>query len=173
MRQFSRKAGLNMEKIQLNDVVTRAFHVFHQQLKIRGIKVIKETDQDLPVIIADPNRLEQVFVNLILNARDAIEEKWGDREYQSDTKKIIIKTFFDKKHVFVEVIDTGTGINDTIAEKIFEPFFTTKEVGKGTGIGLSISYGIIKDCKGIIYTDREKKDGAAFIIKFPIKENQK
>jgi histidine kinase len=172
MRQFSRKSGLNMEKIQINDVVTRAFHSFHQQLKIRSIKVIKETDQNLPVIIADPNRLEQVFINLILNARDAIEEKWGDREDQSDTKKIIIKTYCDKKHVFVEVIDTGTGINDTIAEKIFEPFFTTKEVGKGTGIGLSISYGIIKDCKGIIYTDRNKKDGAAFIIKFPIKDNQ-
>ncbi|MCP4673517.1 MAG: PAS domain S-box protein [Desulfobacula sp.] len=172
MRQFSRKSGLNMEKIQLNDVVTRAFHIFHQQLKIRGIKVIKETDQDLPVIVGDPNRLEQVFINLILNARDAIEEKWGEREDQSDTKKIIIKTYFDKKHVFVEIIDTGTGINDTIAEKIFEPFFTTKEVGKGTGIGLSISYGIIKDSRGIIYTDREKKDGAGFIIKLPIKENQ-
>jgi histidine kinase len=172
MRQFSRKSGLKMEKIQINDVVTSAFHVFHQQLKIRGIKVLKETDQNLPVIIGDPNRLEQVFINLILNARDAIEEKWGDREDQSDAKKIIIRTYFDKKHVFVEVIDTGTGINDTIAEKIFEPFYTTKEVGKGTGIGLSISYGIIKDCKGIIYTDREKKDGAAFIIKFPIKENQ-
>ena len=172
MRQFSRKSGLNMEKIQINDVVTNAFKVFHQQLKIRGIKVIKETDQDLPIIMGDPNRLEQVFINLILNARDAIVEKWGDREDLSDTKKIIIKTYFDKKYVFVEVIDTGTGINDAIAEKIFEPFYTTKEVGKGTGIGLSISYGIIKECKGIIYTDREKKDGAAFIIKFPIKENQ-
>ena len=172
MRQFSRKSGLNMEKIQINDIVTSASQIFHQQLKIRGIKVIKETDQDLPVVIGDPNRLEQVFINLILNARDAIEEKWGDREDQSDTKKITIKTYSDKKYVFVEVIDTGTGINDTIAEKIFEPFYTTKEVGKGTGIGLSISYGIIKDCKGIIYTDREKKDGAAFIIKFPIKDNE-
>ncbi|MDA3917657.1 MAG: PAS domain S-box protein [Deltaproteobacteria bacterium] len=172
MRQFSRKSGLNMEKIQINDVVPRAFQIFHQQLKIRGIKVIKETDQDLPVVIADPNRLEQVFINLILNARDAIEEKWGDREDQSGTKKIIIKTYSDKKHVFVEVIDTGTGINDTIAEKIFEPFYTTKEVGKGTGIGLSISYGIIKDCGGIIYADMKKKDGAAFVIKFPIKDNK-
>ena len=172
MRQFSRKSGLNMEKIQINDVVTKAFKVFHQQFKIRGIKIIKETDQDLPLVIGDPNRLEQVFINLILNARDAIEEKWGDRADQSDAKKIIIKTYFDKKYVFVEVIDTGTGINNTIAEKIFEPFYTTKEVGKGTGIGLSISYGIIKDCRGIIYTDKDKKDGAAFIIKFPIKENQ-
>jgi len=172
MRQFSRKSGLNMGRTQINDVVTRAFQMFHQQLKIRGIKVIKETDQDLPVVIVDPNRLEQVFINLILNARDAIEEKWGDREDQSDTKKIIIKTYSDKKYVFVKVIDTGTGINDTIAEKIFEPFYTTKGVGKGTGIGLSISYGIIKDCRGIIYTDREKKDGAAFIIKFPIEDNE-
>ncbi len=172
MRQFSRKSGLNMEKTQINDVVTRAFHVFYQQFIIRGIKIIKETDPDLPIVIVDPNRLEQVFINLILNARDAIVEKWGNRKDQSGTKKITIKTYSDKKHVFVEFIDTGTGISDTIAEKIFEPFYTTKEVGKGTGIGLSISYGIIKDCKGLIYTDREKKDGAAFIIKFPIKENQ-
>ncbi|MEN8210148.1 MAG: PAS domain S-box protein [Thermodesulfobacteriota bacterium] len=172
MRQFSRKSGLNMEKIQINDVVTRAFQIFHQQLKIRGIRVIKETDQDLPVVIVDPNRLEQVFINLILNARDAIEEKWGDRESESDTKKIIIRTYKDEKHVIAEVIDTGTGIKKTILEKIFEPFFTTKEVGEGTGIGLSISYGIIKDCGGIIYADMEKKDGAAFIIKFPIKDNK-
>ncbi len=172
MRQFSRNYGLTMEKIQINDVIKRAFHIFYQQLKIRGIIVIWEMGGKLPLISADPNRLEQVFINLILNARDAIEEKWGDREDQSGGKKIIIKTYSNKKHVIVEIIDTGTGINKTILEKIFEPFFTTKEVGKGTGIGLSISYGIIKDCGGIIYADMEKKDGAAFTIKFPIKDNR-
>ena len=170
MRQFSRKPDHNMVKVQVNKVVERAFHIFHQQLKIRGIIVIWEMDGKLPRISADPNRLEQVLINLILNARDAIEEKWGDREDQSGGKKIIIKTRRDKTHVIVEIMDTGTGINDLIAEKIFEPFFTTKEVGKGTGIGLSISYGIIKDCDGIIYADKKKKDGAAFIIKFPIKD---
>ncbi len=172
MRQFSRKPDHNMVKVQVNKVVERAFHIFQQQLKIRGIIVIWEMDGKLPLISADSNRLEQVLINLILNARDAIEEKWGDREDQSGGKKIIMRTSRDKTDVIVEVIDTGAGINDIIAEKIFEPFFTTKEAGKGTGIGLSISYGIIKDCGGIIYADKKKKDGAAFIIKFPIKGNE-
>ena len=87
-------------------------------------------------------------------------------------KNITVKTYRDERYVIAEIIDTGTGINETISEKIFEPFFTTKEVGKGTGIGLSISYGIIKDCRGIIYTEAGKKEGAAFITKFPIKDNK-
>jgi len=170
MRLFSRKSTLEFEKIQVNDLLDRAFQIFSQQLKIRGIDVVSETDKDLPVITADPNSLEQVFINLILNARDAIEEKWGNKGNKPGDKKIIYKTHSDGEHVFVEVRDTGGGIPEAISEKIFEPFFTTKEVGKGTGLGLSISYGIIKDCGGRIYAESAKDNGAAFIIKFPIKD---
>ncbi len=164
MRQFSRKSNLEMEKTQVNDVLDRAFQIFNQQLKIRGIEVIRKMDKNLPVINADPNCLEQVFINLILNARDAIEEKWGNKP---GTKNIIFKTHYNNKSVIVEIHDTGAGIRKDVADKIFEPFFTTKEVGKGTGLGLSISFGIIKDCGGQIISDANRKNGAAFIIKFP------
>ena len=75
MRQFARKSDKAMEKISINDVLVNAFEIFSQQLKVRGIEVLKEMSQTLPMIHADPDRLEQVFINLLLNARDAIEEK--------------------------------------------------------------------------------------------------
>ncbi len=173
MRQFSRKSSMEMEKIQVNEVLNRAFQIFNEQLKLRGIEVIRDLYENLPEIEADPNCLEQVFINLVLNARDAIEAKWGEKwkdgGQPSGSKQILIKTRCEKSSVIVEIHDTGTGIKKEIADKIFEPFFTTKQVGKGTGLGLSISYGLIKDCGGQIYADTGRDDGATFIINFPRK----
>ncbi len=168
MRQFSRKPDMEREKIRIDEVIERAFEIFNQQLKIRGIGVVKDIEKNLPEIMGDPNRLEQVFINLLLNARDAVEEKWQNKAYKPGDKKIVLKAKLEKKSIVVEVGDTGPGVSDRIADKIFEPFFTTKEVGRGTGLGLSISYGIIKDCGGRIYVDTRKRDGATFIIKFPL-----
>jgi histidine kinase len=85
-------------------------------------------------------------------------------------KKITLRTKTGPREISVEISDTGGGISDPILGRIFEPFFTTKKVGQGTGLGLSISYGIIKDCKGSIRAVSHKNEGAAFIIKFPIAE---
>ena len=159
---------MEKEKIRINEVIEKAFEIFNQQLKLRGIEVEKDIDKNLPKIMGDPNRLEQVFINLLINARDAVEEKWQNKAYKPGDKKIVLKAKLKKKSIVVEVGDTGPGVSDRIADKIFEPFFTTKEVGKGTGLGLSISYGIIKDCGGRIYVDTRKRDGATFIIKFPL-----
>jgi histidine kinase len=120
------------------------------------------------MIHADPSRLEQVFINLLLNARDAIEEKHAGGISRDDGEKITLRTFMDENRVAAEVCDTGTGIPKHILEKIFEPFFTTKEVGKGTGLGLSISYGIIKDCGGKI-TVASNDQGTCFKVTFPVK----
>jgi histidine kinase len=87
MRQFARKSDMDFEKVQINEVLQRAFEIFSQQLKLRGIEVIWEIEKELPKINADPSRLEQVFINLLLNARDAIEEKWGLKEPEMDEKK--------------------------------------------------------------------------------------
>ena len=168
MRQFARKSDSDLEKIQVNEVLKRAFEIFSQQLKLRGIKVVWDIEKELPKINADPSRLEQVFINLLLNARDAIEEKWGPKESNQDRKKILLRTRCNRSNVICEVCDTGKGVPGNIADKIFEPFFTTKEVGKGTGLGLSISYGIIKDCGGSISVSANTPEGACFIIKFPI-----
>ncbi|MEJ2656141.1 MAG: ATP-binding protein [Desulfobacterales bacterium] len=128
--------------------------------------------QDLPTIMADSSRLEQVFINLLLNARDAIEEKWRSPEPAGGTKKITLKTTLEENTVVVVVKDTGIGIPEDISDKIFEPFFTTKEVGKGTGLGLSISYGIIKDCHGDIKAAMNEHGETCFRISFTAKETK-
>ena len=168
MRQFARKSDLDFEKVQVNDVMQSAFEIFSQQLILRGIEVIWQLERDLPKINADPSRLEQVFINILINARDAIEERWGPEESEKADKRIILKTKRKADIIISEVCDTGMGIPPTIKDKIFEPFFTTKEVGKGTGLGLSISYGIIKDCGGSIRVRPNTPEGACFIIQFPI-----
>ena len=168
MRQFARKSDMEMQKAHVNEVMKRAFEIFSQQLKLRGIEVLWNIQQNLPKINADPSRLEQVFINLLINARDAIEEKWDSRKSGLGRKNITLKATCDERNVICEVCDTGSGVPEAIADKIFEPFFTTKEVGKGTGLGLSISYGIVKDCGGSISVAPNEPEGACFVLKFPI-----
>ncbi len=168
MRQFGRKSDLSLEKVQMNEVLKKAFEIFSQQLKVRGIEVVWDIQKDLPMVMGDYDRLEQVFINLLINARDAVEDKWGSKEYKKGDKKISIMTKSGRKKVICEICDTGAGIPEPILDKIFEPFFTTKKVGEGTGLGLSISYGIIQDCGGSIKAVLNKDEGACFIITFPI-----
>ncbi|MBU1181013.1 MAG: PAS domain S-box protein, partial [Proteobacteria bacterium] len=150
MRLFARKSDMEREKVNVNEILENAFEIFSQQLKIRDIEVVWDTEENLPEIKADSSRLEQVFINLLINARDAIEDLYPPGQDTKGDKKIALRTRSAGGTVIVEVCDTGIGIPDTILDKIFEPFFTTKEVGKGTGLGLSISYGIIKECGGNI-----------------------
>lgn len=171
LRQFARKSELKLERIQVNDVLRGAFDVFSQQLKLRRIEVVWETDPELPKIDADPGRLEQVFINLLINARDAIEERWAGREAGEGDKRIHIATYHDGQRVIIEIRDTGVGVPPHLAERIFEPFFTTKQAGQGTGLGLSISYGIVKDCRGTIRVKPAPEGGACFVIEFPLPEN--
>lgn len=170
MRQFARKSDMQMDRIQLNEVLKSAFEIFSQQLKVRGIQVVWEICETLPRIHGDASRLEQVFINLLLNARDAIESRWGDTpvEVVEDAKVIRLWTGMAGARVTCRVCDTGTGIPDPVVEKIFEPFFTTKEVGKGTGLGLSISYGIVKECGGTIEAVPNAPNGTCFILGFPV-----
>ncbi len=170
MREFGRKSDIKLVKVQVNDLLERSFEIFSQQLRVRGIDVVWNTEKNLPMIMANPDRLEQVFINLFVNARDAIEEKWNSKDYKKDSKKITFITRSDKKQVIVEICDTGRGIPKDISDKIFEPFFTTKEVGEGTGLGLSISYGIIKECGGKIKVASSNAKGTCFAITFPISD---
>jgi histidine kinase len=159
-----------MDTVQLNDVLKSAFEIFSQQLKVRGISVVWEIYDSLPRIHADPGRLEQVFINLLLNARDAIESKWEKQPSSelNEEKAITLRTAIENDLVTCRICDTGTGIPDNQVEKIFEPFFTTKEVGKGTGLGLSISYGIVKECGGTIKAIPNEPHGTCFVLGFPM-----
>jgi len=167
MREFGRKSEVAKEKVQVNAVLKRAIDFFKQQLKLREIEVVEDLQEDLPAILADSNRLEQVFVNLLINARDAIEKKWDHGSRKDQVKRITLKTRSVEGLVTIEVIDNGTGMPEAIRDRIFEPFFTTKKVGQGTGLGLSISYGIVHDYDGTIKVESIEGEGASFIITFP------
>jgi len=169
MRQFARKSEIKLARTNVNTVLQRTFEMFNQQLKVHGIDVVWEKNEALPDILADPDRLEQVFVNLVINAKDAIEEKWEKKGMdQGDNDRITIITKVTNDTVFIEIHDTGVGIQKEAADKLFEPFFTTKEVGKGTGLGLSITYGIVKECSGEIQVAQGKHKGAIFVLSFPV-----
>jgi C4-dicarboxylate-specific signal transduction histidine kinase len=168
MRQFGRRSDPNLESVLLNDVLERAFEIFSQQLKIRGIVVKWQTDPGLPRIMGNASRLEQVIINLLLNARDAIEERSDQAGNSSPPREIILITTANAESVTLSVCDTGMGVPKSVRGKIFEPFFTTKKVGKGTGLGLSISYGIIKECGGRIEVTDNPGGGSCFNLYFPL-----
>jgi len=171
LRMFARKSDDGRDDVNINILLENVFEIVNQQLKVRNIELEKKYDDNLPLIAGDPIRLEQVFINLLLNARDALEEKWGDRECLPGDKKISVKTVSKPGQVMIQIHDNGIGIPLMQQDKIFEPFFTTKEVGRGTGLGLSISYGIIKDCGGDVRVHSTVDEGTVFTLKFPVRRN--
>ncbi|MBW1719330.1 MAG: hypothetical protein JRJ43_07165 [Deltaproteobacteria bacterium] len=160
MRDFAR-VGIKTTELDVNVPIRNILGILGQQFKVRDIAIELDLDDNLPHIMADSNKLEQVLLNLVVNARDAIEEKGEPRG------KMTISSFTDKERVAVSVSDTGNGIPEQVLDKIFEPFFTTKKVGTGTGLGLSISYGIVKDYGGTIDVKTEVGIGTTFLLKFP------
>jgi histidine kinase len=175
MRLFGRKSVFKKETVNINDVLKRAFDIFSQQLKLREITVVWELDELIPEIQADSVRLEQVFINLLINARDAIVAKCkaldvplpiNENPEDRTDKKITIETSFSGQDPRVRIMDTGTGIRKSHWDKIFEPFFSTKKVGEGTGLGLSISYGILKEFGADISAYNNQDGGATFVITF-------
>jgi histidine kinase len=168
LREFGRKSEVKKEAVQVTEALEKAVDIFSQQLKLREIEVVKDLQPNLPPVLANSNRLEQVFINLLINARDAIEEKVEKTEDRSTAKKIFLKTSAQLGNVTIEIGDTGMGIPPSVLDKIFEPFFTTKKVGRGTGLGLAISYGIVQDYEGTIRVETLENEGSNFIIQFPI-----
>ncbi|GFK92355.1 Sporulation kinase E [Fundidesulfovibrio magnetotacticus] len=167
MREFGRKSEAHLDEVDLNTVLRRSFDFFSQQLALRTIDVAWELDEKLPAVRCEPNRMEQVFINFLINARDAIEDR-AAREGRESPRRITLKTMHNQDYVTVRISDTGTGVPETLYTRIFEPFFTTKQVGKGTGLGLSISYGIVKEYGGAINVVNNEDGGASFFIRLPV-----
>lgn len=169
VRDFARQSERDPKKLIINDPIKDVFKVLGHQLTNHSIKVELDLDPGIPEIHAEHNRLEQVFINLVTNAIDSMDEKTEQtqkKEVQAE-KMLRIKTYSEDNRVVAEVSDTGRGMTEEVKQKIFEPFFTTKETGKGTGLGTSISFGIIKDYGGTIDIESEYGNGAKFIIRFP------
>jgi PAS domain S-box-containing protein len=167
VRDFARQSELVHSKVNINDPIKDVFKVFGHQLKVHDIETVLDLDPDIPNIMAEHNRLEQVLINLVSNAIDAMDEKSSQPDSQNLLKRLSIKSFVENDRVMIYVTDTGTGMSEEVKNKIFEPFFTTKKVGKGTGLGVSISYGIVKDYNGSIEIDSEIGKGTTFKLTFP------
>lgn len=154
LRTFSRAGTAELRPIDLNQACTLAVQQFEKVAKVE----VEESHADLEPVQAYPMLLNQVLVNLLRNARDAMAAENG---------KIVLRTLPNAAGAYVEVEDNGTGVPDEIRERIFEPFFTTKEVGQGTGLGLAISYQIIEHHQGRIEVDQAEHGGAIFRIWLP------
>jgi len=140
-----------------------------EQLRLRGIEVKIDLGNEIPRVHGEAGQLEQVFINLITNARDAIIFLEKNRQGRIE---ILTRSLSEGKIVEVTVRDNGGGIDAKNMEKIFDPFFSTKDVGKGTGLGLSISYGIIKKHGGNICVKNTGARGSVFIVELPAMENK-
>ena len=167
MRDFARQSEVVRTKVNINDPIKDVFSVLGHQLKVHQIELELDLDPDVPYIMAEHNRLEQVFINLVTNAVDAMDEKGKKLGNQEWSRLLKIKSFSENNQVVVIVSDTGTGMPQEVIDKIFEPFFTTKDVGKGTGLGVSISYGIVQDYDGTINVESEVGKGTRFELMFP------
>ena len=167
VRDFARQSEVVRHKLFINEPIEDVFKVLGHQLKVHQIDLSLDLDENIPPIMADHNRIEQIFINLVTNAIDAMDEKEARQEGEKAQKLLTIKSFTENGRVAVTVSDTGTGMSDLVKEKLFEPFFTTKKTGKGTGLGVSISYGIVKDYEGDIEIESKVGVGTTFKITFP------
>ena len=156
LRIFSRSDEKMDALCNLNEILDRTLNIAWNELKHKA--EIKKRYGDIPTVKGNLQQLEQVFINLLLNASQSIEQKGT----------IGIRTYTKDKKVYVEISDTGKGIPPETIDKIFDPFFTSKEVGKGMGLGLSISYGIVKKHNGAIYVESKPGKGTKFTVCLPL-----
>ncbi len=174
LRAFARQSSGTFEPLDINALVQSSFTLVTQQLKNHNISIMMNLAEKLPRIWGDATRVEQVLLNLITNARDAMEDRGGGT--LTVGTRVLYKEQGENRPVSPEVevtfTDTGSGIPQKYLDKIFDPFFTTKEVGKGTGLGLSIGYSIIKDHGGSIRAESRIGAGTTFIIRFPVEKRR-
>jgi histidine kinase len=174
LKNFSRQSEMDFQPVEINHVIEECFLLIGEQLKLRDIAVERNLATDLPRIRGDANQLEQVFVNLVANSRDAVTEAREraaapGREGAPGGIKITTRVGHGN-FVEISVTDTGGGIPADKVSRIFDPFFTTKAVGKGTGLGLSISFGIIKDHGGEIDVAETGPEGTTMRLLLPAME---
>jgi PAS domain S-box-containing protein len=161
---FARRNIPEKSLISINDVVERSLELHSYRMQTNNIEVMREYDPELPETMADFHQLQQVFVNIINNAEQAMTDANG-------CGRLTVKTRKMARMIRVAFTDNGPGIIQQDLEKIFDPFFTTKTVGKGTGLGLSISFGIIQDHGGRLYARSKPSEGATFLVEIPLVSN--
>lgn len=163
LRTFGRVAPVTLESVPINDVILRALSLMQEQLRLRDIKVSLTLSPASPAVKGNAIQLEQVFINLLTNSRDAL--------VGAENRQIEVSSVVNYRDVNLTFCDTGPGVPEGLEQRIFDPFFTTKDVGDGTGLGLSITYAIIKDHKGTIEVTKAPPGfGGAFLIELPLED---
>jgi signal transduction histidine kinase len=166
MLTFARKHPAIKTQLNINDVVSKVMEIRSYELKLNRIQVISQLSEHLPLIQGDFFQLQQVVLNIVINAEYFMRETH---------KESILEIISEKTEtgIRLSISDNGPGITKENLSHIFDPFFTTKPVGKGTGLGLSICYGIIQEHNGKIYVESELDKGTSFVIELPSSLNDK
>lgn len=159
--EFGRQTESRFEPMDINKAIIDGLFFLENQVLFHDVQIIKHLDSSLPLIEGDSNQIKQVFMNMMVNAAEAMSERGGSLTITTGVSQ-------DGLVIFVYFQDTGMGISPEIQSKIFDPFFTTKAVGKGTGLGLSTSYGIIQSHHGNIEVESEPDKGTTFTISLPV-----
>lgn len=157
---FSRQKKPDKTLCSINTMLQGCISLIEKQALFQNIKIVWKLDENLPKVVLDPSQVERVFLNLIINAAEAMD---GNGKLTLTTRY-----YPRKKIVEIKVEDTGHGISEENINKIFDPFFTTKETGHGVGLGLAISYGIVKEHNGNLYVESELEKGTTFTVSFPV-----
>jgi len=175
MLSFSKKSDLKRSKNRLNELIDKTIDLakndydLKRNYDFRKIEIIREYDFDVPAVLCEASKIQQVLFNVIKNASEAMNQ--GSKP--NVMPKLIFRLKVQSKLACIEIEDNGPGMDDQTKKRIFEPFFTTKSVDKGTGLGLSVSYFIIvNDHKGKMEVDSTPEIGAKFIIKLPIEQKK-
>lgn len=156
---FARQRKPDKKEWDIHSLIERTLSLVENQAPFQNIKIIKEFKNDIPLIMIDSDQIQQVFMNIIINAADVMAGSGGTLTIKTDLKDGFVRISFT---------DTGCGMTEEQLKKLFTPFFTTKETGKGTGLGLAISYGIVQSHNGEIEVESELGKGSTFRIKLPI-----
>jgi PAS domain S-box-containing protein len=159
---FARGHAPERRYLGVNGIIDKTIDLKRYQLQVNDIEVVRELQRDLPRTMVDFHQMQQVFLNLINNAQQAMELVPDRRG------RLLVRTWHDEGAIKVEITDTGGGMTPEVARKAFDPFFTTKRKGRGTGLGLSVSYGIVKEHGGRIEARGRPGEGATFIVELPI-----
>jgi len=161
---FARQTKPERTESSINHVLDEVIALLEHQAIFHNIEVVKEHSPSLPLVDIDVAQMQEVFMNLILNAGQAMDGK--------GTLTTVTRLSHDKTAIEIEIRDTGPGIPPENLDKIFEPFFTTKEVGRGTGLGLAIAYGIVERHQGSIWVKSEEGKGTSFFVRIPLPETE-
>jgi len=154
---FSRLGSSEFKDVDINRLIDDSLALLNHLLESSRIRIQSRYDFSLPPVYGNTGKLQQVFVNLFLNARDAMPSGG----------ELAVRTGMTESMVVVDISDTGTGIAEENIRRIFDPFFTTKSVGRGTGLGLAVTYGIIQEHGGGIFVDSSSGKGTRFTVKLP------